>query len=231
MSTEDESKKNGFLKKWFILNANFREERNREEIKRILIITLVFAGIVSAIREAFRRRLDGDWIDDPELVELAEFKLGEVEPLVVIITAVLTMTFYPLLYLTYSYIYKGTEDRDTTIVLYNVTILAQLAVLRDVLFILYAAIDFSNELFQSGDIVSDETYNFEMPFMMLDGILWILSIILLMPIVVDRLNRPKEREDTQLIALLMYVFAFFLTWTFNYQILRIFIQLPLGVEV
>lgn len=232
MSTPTESVKSNFLSKWCVFFANFREERDREEIKRILIVTLIITGIASAIREVIHRRLEGEWIDNERGGSYhEEFKLGDVDPIVVVITAVLTMTFYPLLYLTYSYIYKGTEEKDTTVVLYNVTLLAQLAVLRDVLYILYAIIDFKDELFQSNDIVSDETYQSEMTFMMLDGVLWILTIILLVPIVVDRLNRPKEREDTQMIAFSMSVFAFFLTWTFNYQILRIFIQLPLGVEV
>lgn len=230
-----ENKKSNLWSKWCVLFANFRDERDGEEIKRVLIFTLIVAGIASAIREIICRRLDGEWIQDPNRenrgLDPIEFKLGEVDPIVVIITAILTMIFYPLLYLTYSYIYKGTEEKDTNIVLYNVTLLVQFAILRDILFILYAIIDFTDELFQSGDIVSDETWQYVIPFQMLDGILWILSIILLIPIVVDRLNRPKDREDTQMIAFTVSVFAFFLTWTFNYQILRIFIQLPLGREV
>ncbi len=230
-----ENKKSNLGPKWCVFFANFREEREGDEIKRVLIFTLIVAGIASAIREIIRRRLDGEWIHDPNRenrgLDPIEFKLGEVDPIVVIITAILTMIFYPLLYLTYSYIYKGTEEKDTTVVLYNVTLLVQFAILRDILFILYAITDFTDELFQSGDIVSDETWQYEIPFQMLDGILWILTIILLIPIVVDRLNRPKDREDTQMIAFTISVFAFFLTWTFNYQILRIFIQLPLGREV
>jgi hypothetical protein len=228
MTRATESVKSNFVSKWFVLFANFREERDREEIKRVLYFTLIFAGIASAIREMIRRRLDVEFepLAYPETGEKVTF--GEVDPIVIAITAILTMTFYPLLYFTYSYIYKGTEERDTTIVLYNVTLVAQLAIIRDLLFILYALIDFGPKLFQDEGF---DPSSFEMPFNLMDGILWILTIILLVPIVVDRLNRPKEREDTQIIASSISVFAFFLTWTFNYQILRIFIQLPLGVEV
>lgn len=112
--------------------------------------------------------------------------------------------------------------------LYNITLVAQFTILRDLLYILIAVVENGQKLFQEEGF---DEWNYETPFIVLDGILWILTIILLIPIVVNRLNRPKEREDTQMIAFIISVFAFFLTWTFNYQILRIFIQLPLGREV
>ncbi|MCE7737272.1 MAG: hypothetical protein GPJ54_20455 [Candidatus Heimdallarchaeota archaeon] len=227
MSTTSESVKSNYLSKWGVFFANFRDERDWEDVKRVLIVTLIIAGITSAIREIIRRRLDSYW-EASKPTEPGQFVMGEVDPLVIIITAILTMTFYPLLYFAYSYIFKGTEERDTTIVMYNVTLVAQFAILRDLLYILFALVEYGKILFQEEGF---DTQSNETPFFVLDGILWILTIILLIPIVVDRLNRPKEREDTQILAFTISVFAFFLTWTFNYQILRIFIQLPLGREV
>lgn len=227
MSTTAVSVKSNFLSKWCVFFANFRDDRDRDEVKRVLIVTLIIAGIASAIREIIRRRSDNEW--EPSTPnEPEQFIVGEVDPLVIVITAILTMTFYPLLYLSYSYIYKGTEERDTSIVLYNITLVAQFTILRDLLYILIAVVENGQKLFQEEGF---DEWNYETPFIVLDGILWILTIILLIPIVVNRLNRPKEREDTQMIAFIISVFAFFLTWTFNYQILRIFIQLPLGREV
>ncbi|OLS26332.1 MAG: hypothetical protein HeimC2_15760 [Candidatus Heimdallarchaeota archaeon LC_2] len=94
--------------------------------------------------------------------------------------------------------------------------------------ILFALMEYGEGLFK--DTVS-ETSNYEAPFMVLDVVLWVLTIVLLVPIIVDRLSRPKDREDTQMLAFSVSFFAFFLTWIFNYQILRIFIQLPLGRDV
>lgn len=227
MSTTTESVKSNFLSKWCVFFANFRDERDREEVKLVLIFTLICAGIASGIREVIRLRLDNEW-EPSRPNEPEQFIPGDVDPVVVAITLMLTMTFYPLLYLAYSYIYKGTEERDTSIVLYNVTLVAQFAILRDLLYILFALVEYGQKLFQEEGF---DAGGYEVPFFVLDGILWILTIILLIPIVVDRLNRPREREDTQMIAFTISVFAFFLTWTFNYQILRIFIQLPLGREV
>ncbi len=58
-----------------------------------------------------------------------------------------------------------------------------------------------------------------------------LTFILLIPIIVDRLNRPRGREDTHMVAFTISVFVIFLTWTFNYQFLMISILLPVGRAV
>lgn len=103
MSTTAVSVKSNFLSKWCVFFANFRDDRDRDEVKRVLIVTLIIAGIASAIREIIRRRSDNEW--EPSTPnEPEQFIVGEVDPLVIVITAILTMTFYPLLYLSYSYI-------------------------------------------------------------------------------------------------------------------------------
>lgn len=121
--------------------------------------------------------------------ETEKLVLVDVDPVVVIITLIHTMTFYPLLYLSYSYIYKGTEDKDAIVVLYNVILVAQFEIIRDLLFIVFALAEYGGGLFK--DTVSD-TGNYDAPFIVLDVVLWILTIVLLVPIIVIRLNRPKD---------------------------------------
>ncbi len=111
---------------------------------------MICVGIASGIREIIQLQLDNEW-EPSQQNEPKQFVLSDVDPVAAAITLILTMTFYPLLYLSYSYIYKGSEERDASIVLYNFTLITQFAILRDLLDILFALLSMVKSYFRTKD--------------------------------------------------------------------------------
>ncbi|MCH7662585.1 MAG: hypothetical protein IH859_01780 [Chloroflexi bacterium] len=205
--------------RWFIFTANFHEDREYKDVRRTFIFILAFAALFSGVRQIVRLRLlSFNYFDNSVS--------PDVDYVNVLMTVLLTVTFYPLLYITFSYIYKRDEEQDTTRVLYNVALVSQLAILRDVLYVLYNLLILGFDFLPNAE---DEYYvDYDFIFRILDGALWALTIMYLVPLVINRLHRPKQNDDTQLLAYSLSLLVFWVTWIFNFVIVRIFIQLPLG---
>ena len=202
----------------FVLSADFNKQRSRKEINRLFIWTLLIALLLSGIRQVFRLRIDNE--------PTSGNPFSGIDGVNVVLTMILTITFYPLLYLGYSFVYRGTEKKDTNHVLYRVALLSQLAVIRDLLFIILTFTYYGNELFKNQELNSRDFV-----FTVLDVVLWLLTIIMMTPVIIARLNRPKSQDDTQLLAFVISLITFGLIWVFNFIVLRVFVELPFGGEM
>ena len=135
-----------------------------------------------------------------------------------------------LLYFAYLFAYRGTEEKDTTIVLRSVALVGQFAIIRDILFAIFAILEYRSEIFHSGEELEDGVHI--VIFFSLDAILWILTIIYLMPLVIARLQPDDTIPQQSFITpFLLSTIIFWITWVFNYVLLRIFVELPLGREM
>jgi hypothetical protein len=134
------------------------------------------------------------------------------------------------LYYAYRFAYRGTEEKDTTIVLVSVVYVSQFAIVRDVLFSLYALLEYRMGLFQSSKELDDRVI--VVVFFTLDAILWILTIVYFIPLIIDRLqDNSDELQQSFSIPFLLSTVIFWITWIFNYLIIRMFVELPLGREM
>ncbi|MHA2052482.1 MAG: hypothetical protein ACW99F_02680 [Candidatus Hodarchaeales archaeon] len=191
------------------------------QTKNTFKIVLVGIALSSGIRQLLRNRIlesaNGSMLDQLDLVNVA-------------ITIALSCSFYPLLYYAYRFAYRGTEEKDTTIVLVSVVYVSQFAIVRDVLFSLYALLEYRMGLFQSSKELDDRVI--VVVFFTLDAILWILTIVYFIPLIIDRLqDNSDELQQSFSIPFLLSTVIFWITWIFNYLIIRMFVELPLGREM
>ena len=218
MSTHNLVKSYHQLSTNFVFSADFNQKKSKTEIQKMLIWTLLIALVMSGIRQALRLRIDES--------SPATNPFSNVDGVNVILTMILTVSFYPLLYKSYSFVYRGTEEKETEHVLYKIALLAQLAVIRDLLFIIFVSIKYGTGLFENQTLESRDFV-----FTALDAVLWFLTIIMMAPVVIPRLNKPKSQDDTLILAFLISCITFWLTWVFNFIVLRVFVELPFGGDL
>ncbi len=209
------------LSDWFVFTSRMNKTPIRNRSKDAFKVMLIGVVIFSGVRQILRNRVSGD----------TEESISDQLDLVnVVITIVLSCSFYLLLYFAYLFAYRGTEEKDTTIVLRSVALVGQFAIIRDILFAIYAILEYRMEIFRSGAELEDRVYL--VIFFSLDAILWILTIIYLMPLVIARLQSDDTIPQQSFITpFLLSTIIFWITWVFNYVLLRIFVELPLGREL
>jgi hypothetical protein len=185
-----------------------------EKTKNAFLIMLFGVTIFSGIRQILRNRVAGD-----------------LDFLNVFITAALTLSFYPLLYISYNFAYKGTEEKEATVVLRSIALVGQLAIVRDLLYSIFALLEYRLDIFQQ-DIDIERTDVSNIAFFVLEAVLWWLTIIYLMPLVMARLKaKTEDSQKSYTTPFLLSAVIFCITWLFNFIIIRIFIELPLGREI
>lgn len=200
------------MRDWFIFSAPIAVDADQRGEKKAFIVLLVVVTAFSGLRQLVRQRASYE---------------GDVDAVNLLITMVLTFTFYPLLLKAYEYAHKRKGTKSNSL-LRDIVLVAQFAVMRDFLYILYALVRYNIALFASWSEPTNIGSSDEV-FVILDALLWWLTIIYMVPRIMQRLRSDQISGDKLLLfAFILSATVFWAAWVLNYAIIRIFVQLPLG---